>query len=299
MHLGITGATGFIGRRLVRLALEQGHHVTAFSRRPSGAAAASEGSVAWRPWSVSEAPDLRGLEAVVHLAGEPVLGVWTAAKKARIRESRVMGTRSVVAALESLPGRPPAFVCGSAVGYYGDCGDRVVDESGGPGTGFLSEVVQAWEAEALRAEQVGIRTVRLRTGLVLGRDGGMWPLVARVFRCGLGGRLGSGQQYMPWVLVDDVAALTLRACEDSSLHGPFNATAPAPVTNAEFTRLLASVLRRPACFPVPAAVLRRLPGGAGGMFLDSQRVVPAAALNAGFLFRSGNLRDTLERLAAA
>ncbi len=290
MNLGITGATGFIGRKIIDIALRRGHEVVAFTRTPERAIP----GCTMRRFTLEAAPDLRGCEAVIHLAGEPIAGLWTAAKKRRIAESRVLGTRRVVEAIHACAEKPEVFISGSAIGFYGDRGGEALTESAGPGSGFLAETVQAWEAEALRAE--GVRTVLLRTSIVLGK-GGALAAMSPAFRLGLGGPLGSGEQWMSWIHIDDLAQLALFAAENLDVRGPLNAAAPWPVRNAEFTRTLARVLRRPAFLRVPAFALRAL-GDLGRTLLASQRVLPASATAHGFGFRFPDLQPALENVLA-
>ncbi len=289
MLLGITGATGFIGKRVVDLALRRGHEVAAFSRNPSRAIPGCE----MRHFSLEDAPDLRGCEAVIHLAGESVLGLWTAAKKRRIRDSRVLGTRRLVEAIRVMAEPPEVLVCGSAIGFYGDSGDAELGEDAPSGTGFLPDTVRAWEAEALRAEAT--RVVLLRTGLVLGKGGGPLAAMAPLFRAGLGGQIGDGHQWMSWIHLEDEAALALFAAENLDVRGALNASAPWPVRNRDWTRALALAVRRPAFFRAPAAAVRLL-GEFSHELLDSKRVVPAAATAHGFGFRFPELEPALKDL---
>ena len=241
------------------------------------------------------AESLREADAVIHLAGEPLAQRWTAEAKRRIRESRVAGTRNLVEALAALPRRPEALICASAIGYYGSRGDEVLTESSAPGSGFLPEVCVAWEREAQAAEAFGMRVVRVRTGLVLDAGGGALVRMLPPFRMGVGGRLGSGRQWMSWIHLEDLAALFQFAVE-SQVRGPLNAVAPNPVTNSDFTRELARALRRPAVFPVPGFALRLLFGEMADVLLASQRVAPGAAEAAGFRFRFPQLAPALEGL---
>lgn len=274
MTIGITGATGFIGRHLTAAARRAGHQVIGFSRRPGSQAE-------MRAWQPVSGADFRGLDAVVHLAGENLLGLWTRRKRQEIRRSRVEDTRALVARLRALPSPPRVLVSAGGCAYYGDGGDAELTESSPPGSGFIAEVAHEWEAAAMEAADF-MRVVTLRTGMVLGPDGGAAPVLRRIFQWGLGGRLGSGRQWMPWIEVRDHVRLILHAVEVEALSGPVNAVAPGQVRNAEFTKALAGVLHRPAVLPVPAWVLRRLPGGMSDIFLHSQRAVPAAAMDAGF-----------------
>jgi uncharacterized protein (TIGR01777 family) len=277
MTISISGASGFIGRHLMKSLAQAGHSLRALSRH------------------APPAESLREADAIIHLAGEPVAQRWTAAAKQRILDSRVVGTRNLVEALAALPRRPEALICASAIGYYGSRGDEVLTESSAPGSGFLPEVCVAWEREALAAEAFGIRVVRVRTGVVLDANGGALVRMLPPFRMGLGGRLGSGRQWMSWIHLEDLAALFQFAVE-SQVRGPLNAVAPNPVTNSDFTRELAHALRRPAVFPVPEFALKMLFGEMADVLLASQRVAPAAAEAAGFRFRFPQLAPALESL---
>lgn len=287
MKIGITGATGFIGSHVARLARSRGHELIAFSRHPRPI----PGFVDARPFSLHDTADLSGLDAIVHLAGETIMGLWTPAKKRRILESRVQGTRRIVEGLNASTAAPPIFVSGSAIGFYGDTGDRAVDETSPAGAGFLAEVAAAWEGEAGKAERA--RTVVIRTGFVLGADGGAMKLIRPVFRLGLGGRLGDGRQWMSCVHVDDVAGIILHAIETASVRGPLNAVLPDPVRNADFTRALGRAANRPAIVPAPAFALRIGLGELSHLLLDSQRVLPAATLAAGYAYRHPTLASAL------
>jgi uncharacterized protein (TIGR01777 family) len=294
MVIGITGATGFIGRHVLRAAGTAGHEVVAFTRK-AGVFLPEARQV--REWRAGSVPDLGGCEAVIHLAGEPVLGRWTPEKRAAIRDSRVDGTRRVVAGLEACRPRPAVLVSASAIGIYGNRGDEELGESSAPGTGFLAEVTAAWEAEAASGLALGVRVVSGRIGVVLGPDGGAWPLLRRVFGLGAGGRLGAGRQWMSWVHVRDVAGLLVAAATDVRYEGAVNVVSPGPVTNVDFTRAVARALRRPALFPVPAVALRTVLRDQAGLFLDSQRVVPRAAQSLGYGFTFPDLEEALRDLA--
>ncbi|MDD5200664.1 MAG: TIGR01777 family oxidoreductase [Terrimicrobiaceae bacterium] len=283
MKIGITGATGFIGSHLAHLARERGHDVVAFSRRPRPIAGFAE----TRAFSLDAPPRVAGLNAVVHLAGETIMGRWTPEKKRRILASRVEGTRRIVEALNSTADAPGIFVCGSAIGYYGDTGEGEVSESSPAGEGFLAEVAQAWEGEATRAANA--RTTLIRSGLVLGSDGGSMRLIAPIFRLGLGGPLGSGRQWMSCVHVDDAAGIILHAIESDAVRGPLNAVLPAPLRNSAFTRALAAAVHRPAILPAPAFALRIILGELSHLLLDSQRVLPRATLASRYAFRHSTI----------
>ncbi|MCB1227595.1 MAG: TIGR01777 family oxidoreductase [Verrucomicrobiales bacterium] len=298
MNLGITGITGLIGRQLARLATEQGHHVWGFSR---GSGAGVSHATLLRqptaePWKLPEADS--PLDTLIHLAGEPVLGLWTPKKRQRIRDSRVSFTEQVIDHLSTWKHPPPAFLCGSAVGFYGDRGDEILPESASSGSGFLAEVCIAWETAAARASHAwGARVVQLRTGLVLAPEGGALPLMRTAFRLGLGGRLGDGQQWMPWIHVRDEARLILHAATRTHLSGPLNLAAPEPARNIDFTRQLARTVHRPALLPAPAFLLKTLGGDmAQEMLLASQRIQPHGALESGFTFDFPSLPEALGHL---
>lgn len=291
MNLGITGASGFIGKTIIDLALRRGHEVVAFTRQPERAI---PGCI-MRAFALDRPPDLSGCDAIIHLAGEPILGLWTPAKKRRIVESRVQGTRRIVEAINASAAKPEVLVCGSAIGFYGDAGERELTEQTPAGTGFLPETVQAWEAEALKAE--GVRTVLLRTSLVLGKGSGALGVMVPLFRTALGGPLGDGRQWMSWIHLEDEARLALFAVENLDIRGPLNASAPWPVRNAEFTEILARTLHRPAFLRTPAFALRLL-GDLSHELLDSKRVLPAAALEHGYGFRFSELEPALKNLLA-
>jgi uncharacterized protein len=292
MHIGLTGATGFIGRRLIDVALRRGHEIVAFTRQPEKTIPGCE----MRRFSLDAPPDIDGCEALAHLAGEPVAGIWTAKKKRAIVESRVLGTRRLVEAIQSARVKPEVLVSGSAVGFYGDRGEEELTESSAPGAGFLAETVQAWEAEARRAE--GMRVVLLRTSIVLGRKGGALAAMEPAFRLGLGAVLGSGRQWMPWIHLEDLVSLLLFAIENLDVSGALNASAPWPARNAEFTKSLAGALHRPALFRVPSWALQAALGGFSAELLESKRVLPAVATKHGFGFRFSELEPALADLCA-
>jgi len=287
MRLGITGASGFIGARAAQLAASRGWEVVPFSRRPRHARD--------RLFTLDAPLDVDGLDAVLHLAGEPVLGWWTKGKRSRIMASRVEGTRRLAEGFARAVRPPRVLISGSAVGFYGDTGDHEVDESSPSGHGFLAGVCRAWEAEAMRVTNA--RVVLLRIGFVLGRDGGAMKLVMPVFRCGLGGRIGSGRQWMSCIHVDDVAGMAMWAVENETLRGPLNAVLPRPATNAEFTRTVARAVRRPAVLPGPAVLLRLVLGRAASILLDSSRVRPSVALRSGYRYAFGDLASALDAVA--
>ena len=291
MRVGITGASGFIGRYLIRRLNERGHGAVAFSRNPGRGVPGCQETRGLAP-----AIDLSGLDAVVNLAGESILGLWTGAKRKRIIASRVEGTERLVEAIGLADGGPRVLVNASATGFYGDAGDAVRDEDSPRGSGFLAEVSEAWENAAAPARAAGVRVAAARIGFVLGRDGGAWPPLRRAFGLGLGGRLGGGQQWMSLVHVEDVAGLLVFLLENEAANGRFNAVCPEPVRNAEFTRDVAAALHRPAVVPAPAFVLRAVLGDLSHLLLDSQRIVPTRTLDAGYEFRFPTLASALADL---
>jgi uncharacterized protein (TIGR01777 family) len=292
----VSGGTGFIGRRIVERLLRDNHYVGVWSRRPGAEKRTAVASFSWDPLQ-GEPPDdsVNTMDAVIHLAGETVAQRWNAEVKARIRDSRVLGTRRLVDVIARVPHRPKVLVCASAIGIYGDRGDAVLTETSPPGSGFLVDTCRAWEQEADRAAQFGLRVVKLRIGFVLGNDGGALEKMVPAFRAFAGGRLGSGKQWMPWIHADDVAELFVHAVE-KDVSGVWNATSPNPVTNAEFTRQLARAVHRPALFPVPRIALKLAFGELAQHMLDSARVIPEAALRAGFQFRYPELKAALQNL---
>lgn len=294
MNVGITGAGGFLGSAIIAEGKRRGWRVTAFSRNPSRPV---EGADETRSLADPGAVDLEGLDALVHLAGEPVSALWTKDRKRRIHESRVDLTRDLVEAMErTTRGRRPAvMVSASAVGFYGDRGDEWLDEESDVGFGFLAGVCRDWEAASAPAVRLGVRVVNPRIGLVLG-SGGFLQRIRPVFRLGLGGRLGSGRQWMSWIHLDDLARLFAECVENTTIHGPVNCVSPHPATNREFTRVYARVLGRKAFFPVPSGVLERLPGGMGRLFLDSQRVDPVSMKSHGFRWEFPDLESALRDL---
>jgi uncharacterized protein (TIGR01777 family) len=296
MNITLTGASGFIGRRLMKLLSSSGHSLHVVSRHagtnlPPGVKISVWDAAAGLPPDTS----LRGAECVIHLAGEPVAQRWTAESKRRIRDSRIQGTRSIVEAMSKLPEPPRALICASAVGYYGSRGDEILTEASMPGSNFLSELCIAWEGEAAAAEQLGVRVVRIRIGIVLASHGGALARMLPPFRLGLGGRLGSGRQWMSWIHLDDLCEM-FRFAAEHQVRGPMNGVAPNSVPNADFTRMLAAAIHRPAIFPVPSFALRALFGEMAGALLSSQRAVPKGADQAGFQFRFPQLAPALADL---
>lgn len=283
MNILLTGARGFIGSALVSRLANGGHRVVPLRRATGG----SEAGPTWNPPAGQVRLELAGpLNAVVHLAGENIAQLWTSTAKARIRASRVDATRLLCEALARLPQPPRVLICASATGFYGDRGGEMLDEMSAPGTGFLPEVCQAWEAAADVARQRGIRVVHLRLGIVLARHGGALAKMLPAFRFGLGGRLGAGRQYWSWIALEDLLRVVELALQDDRLSGAVNAVSAEPVTNADFTRALARALRRPAVLPMPAFAVQWLFGEMGrDALLASARVRPLRLLKSGFEFR--------------
>jgi uncharacterized protein (TIGR01777 family) len=299
MRVLINGATGLIGTSLCRSLSSDDHQIVALSRT-SGKAARLRG-VETHQWDPQTGPPpsatFDGIDAVVNLAGEPLdAHRWTDQQKKRIRDSRILTTRNLVEGLRSADRKPSVFVSGSAVGFYGDRGNEELDEASAAGSGFISEVCQDWEREALHAAKLGIRVVQVRTGVVLSADGGALKKMLTPFKLGLGGRLGSGKQWFPWIHIEDIAGIFRHSIITSSFAGPINAVAPEAVTNAELTRQLAHALHRPAFMPVPETALRALMGEMAEVLFASQRVVPKAALASGYQFRYPQLVPALADL---
>jgi uncharacterized protein (TIGR01777 family) len=289
--IGVTGATGLVGQALGHALRASGRDVAAFSRNPSRLPVEQRKHARVWPPRVDEL----ALDGVVNLMGEPVAGRWTRAKKDAILSSRVEGTSRLVDAIESLPAarRPRVLVSASAIGYYGDRGDEVLTESSSVGSDFLADVCVQWEREAARAEALGVRTVMLRIGLVMSREGGALGAMLPAFRMGLGGAMGSGAQWWPWIHIQDLVDLLLFAIDRDEIRGPLNATAPEPARQRDFAKTLARVLGRPAFLPAPAFALRTALGAFSEELLASRRVVPTAAQNAHFSFRFTRLEDCL------
>ncbi|WP_193214172.1 TIGR01777 family oxidoreductase [Luteolibacter marinus] len=291
--LGIVGASGFVGRELARQAAAAGWRVCGFSRRARSPDPAVPG---WRLWN--ESPDLRGISAVVNLAGEPVDQRWTAANKRKFHASRVGVTGTLARAVADLPAgqRPAVLVNASAVGIYGDRGDTILEDDAPPGLGYLADLCRQWEVAADEIAVLGPRVLKWRTGIVLGAEGGAFRRMLLPFRLGLGGRFGSGEQWMPWIHVEDLAAGMLHAIRHPDLAGPVNGSAPEPERNADFTRKLGKALRRPAVMAAPAAVLKLALGDFASALLASQRAIPRALLESGFRFRYPTLELALDEL---
>ncbi|HEX8234636.1 MAG TPA: TIGR01777 family oxidoreductase [Abditibacteriaceae bacterium] len=288
----VTGASGLVGSALLPMLKAEGHSVTRLVRSQQP----DDNSIKWHPESgfVDHAA-LEGHDAVIHLAGEPVAQRWTPATKERIRASRVDTTRLLCGAAAGLSAPPKTLICASATGYYGDRGDEVLPDDSAAGAGFLPELCRAWEAATEPAQACGIRVVHLRFGILLSPKGGALASMLRPFRLGLGGRVGSGQQYWSWMTLDDAVGAICHVLNTSTLHGAVNVVSPHPVRNQEFTQVLARVLRRPAIFPVPAFAIRLLMGQgvADELLLASARVQPAQLQASGYCFRHPELESAL------
>ena len=288
----ITGATGFIGSRVCDALVERGDAFGVLSRNPTRAREKFSTAKGVHGWDTG-AEVLSGVDAIIHLAGETIAGRWNADKKRRIRESRVTSTQQLVALLTAAETKPSTLVCASAIGYYGDSGDAQFTETSPAGTDFLAEVCQEWEGEALKATELGIRVVTVRIGLVLGNGGGLLAQVLPPFKMGVGGKLGSGNQWMSWIHVDDVVGILLHAMDTASVSGALNATAPAPVRNIEFTKTLGAVLGRPTLFPVPTFGLKLMMGEFADFVVLSQKILPEKTEGSGYTFQHRTLESAL------
>jgi len=297
-RLLVSGASGPIGAALLPTLESSGAHIVRLRRR--NAARNTTNDQEHIPWDPAQpvSPDaVSGFDAVIHLAGESIVGRWTPAKKARIRDSRVLGTHNLALALAQAKEKPEVFLSSSAVGYYGNRSDELLREESSSGAGFLPEVCREWEAATRPAAEAGIRTVQIRTGVVLSPKGGALGKMLLPFKLGVGGRMGDGRQWMSWIDVDDMVGAIHHILKNDLLHGPVNLVAPKPVTNLEFTKSLASALSRPAIFPVPAFAARLAFGEMGDeVLLWSQRVEPAKLIMSGYPFRFRDLRASLEHV---
>lgn len=298
MEIAITGASGFVGRRLMK-ALSGGQHNLRVLSRHAGTNLPP--GVKLYVWDALKGPppadSLEGADAVVNLAGEPIAQRWNDDVKQKIRDTRVAGTRNLVQTLSTLTRRPAVLICSSAIGYYGSRGSEILTEASAPGSGFLADVCVAWEQAADAAENLGMRVVKIRTGLVLGANGGALAKMLPPFKAGMGGKLGHGDQWMSWIHLDDLAGIIQYALANS-LRGPVNATAPNPATNADFTKTLGHVLSRPVIVPMPALMLKTMFGEMAEVLLASQRVLPQAAEAAGYRFTYPELEPALRNLLA-
>jgi uncharacterized protein len=301
LRVALTGATGLIGGRLLARLREDGAETTILTRnaartRQRLSLTSSERALDWQPTSEAAPADaLRGRDAVVHLAGEPIAQRWSEDVKRELRDSRVLGTQNLVAALRELSDaeRPRTLISGSAVGYYGPRGEEPLDEDAPAGSDFLATVCREWEHEAALASELGVRVVHVRTGVVLDRSGGALAKMLPPFRLGIGGPVAGGEQFMSWVHADDIGGLIAAALSDERWSGPVNASAPVPVTNRDFSRALGRALHRPALLPVPSVALHLLYGEMAEIVTTGQRAVPAKALVLGYEFAQPDLDAAL------
>lgn len=296
----VTGGTGFIGSKVCDALHEKDYAVQVVSRDPARAKTKLQSVqeiYAWNP-ETEQLPSeaISDVQAVIHLAGESIAGRWNAKKKQRIRDSRILSTRNLVASFADTDTKPDVLVCASAIGLYGGSGDESWTEESPAGTDFLAEVCQEWEAESYKASEYGIRVVSVRIGLVLGLGGGLLEQVLPLFRIGAGGKLGSGNQWMSWIHVDDVVGIVMHALENENISGALNATAPTPVRNIEFTKTLGAVLRKPAIFPVPAFGLKLIKGEFADFVVLSQNVLPEKTEASGYKFQYRTLESALKDL---
>jgi uncharacterized protein len=297
MNILVTGASGLVGSALALSLISTGYEVTRLVRRPP---LSGEKAARWDPLGGTiDANAFEGVDAVVHLAGENIAERWTVAKKVNIRDSRIKGTQVICEAITRLASPPKVLVSASAIGYYGDRGEELLAEESPPGKSFLAEVCRAWEAATEPARLAGVRTVQLRFGVVLSATGGALAKILPPFRLGIGGVLGSGQQYMSWIALDDAVGAIQHAIVTDSLQGPANAVAPHVVTNQEFTKTLGKVLGRPTVVPLPAFAARLMFGEmADELLLASARVQPAKLLASGYRFRYPEIEGTLRHVLA-
>ncbi|PYX89589.1 MAG: TIGR01777 family protein [Acidobacteria bacterium] len=294
MKILASGMSGTIGLALLPALSSHGHTIT----RLKTGAVCSQNEIAWDPLQPLKPGLAGGFDAVIHLAGENIFGRWSEAKKKRIHDSRVVGTRHVCEALARTTTRPGVLIAGSAIGYYGSRGDETLTEESKLGTGFLAETCREWEAASEPAEQAGWRVIHLRTGVVLSPQEGALKKMLAPFRLGLGGKIGSGRQWLSWISIADTVAVILHCLRTESLHGPVNMVAPNPATNAEFSRILGKVLHRPAFATVPAFATKLLFGKemAEETVLTSQRVMPKRLQESGFQFQQPFLNEALKNL---
>lgn len=296
MKIMITGGTGFLGRGLTEKLLQQGHDITIFGRNRDKIIKLFDDHVT--PLTdLHKLSDIGGLDVVINLAGAPIFDrPWTKRRKKILRDSRIELTKQLVKALANLPQKPHTLISGSAIGYYGDQGDSVLTEQSKSVGDFSQQLCADWEQAALEAEQYGIRVCLIRTGLVLGANGGILQRMLVPFSLGLGGRIGNGHQWMSWVHIQDWLAIVDAMIHDTAMQGPYNATAPNPVTNSRFSKTLAGVLKKPACLPLPAFVLKPLLGEMSQLLLGSQRVIPERLQRHGFNFRYAELEQALREI---
>jgi uncharacterized protein (TIGR01777 family) len=289
----VSGVSGPIGAALLPSLKARGYSVTRLVRGGSSA----DGKISWDPTQPLPPDSVSGFEAVIHLAGETVVGRWTEEKKRQIRNSRVLGTRNLAQALAKAPQRPRLLISGSAIGYYGDRGEEILGENSASGKGFLPEVCREWEAATQPATDAAIRTVQVRIGVVLSPDGGALQKMLLPFRLGLGGKMGNGSQWWSWIHVQDLVGAIHHILKNDLLQGPVNVVSPRPVSNSDFTKILAGVLSRPAIFPMPAFAARLAFGQmADELLLASQRVEPAKLVASGYPFQYSDLKKALQEI---
>lgn len=294
MHIAVTGSHGLVGTAMIPAMSKMEHQVTRLVRGQAGV-----GSVVWDPTAESfDSSVLQGVDAVVHLAGENIASSrWTSQVKERIRKSRVQGTRILAEGLAAMPTPPRVFISASAIGYYGDCGDELLDENSPSGNGFLADTVLQWEAATQPASDAGIRVVRMRIGVILSPRGGALAKMLLPFKLGAGGRVGNGRQWWSWIALDDVVGAILHLLSNDAISGPVNVVSPNPVSNSVFTKILGRVLKRPTIFPMPAVVARIVLGEmANELLLASTRVQPEQLLETGYQFQQPELSAALQCL---
>ena len=289
----VSGVSGPIGAALLPSLDTRGYDVVRLVR----GVANGNGQISWDPAKPVSPEAVSGFDVVIHLAGETIMGRWSAAKKAKIRDSRALGTRNLADALAQAKNKPQVFICSSAIGYYGNRGDEILRENSAAGSGFLADVCRDWEAATQPAIKARIRTVQIRTGIVLSAKGGALGAMLTPFKLGVGGRIGNGHQWMSWIDIEDMIGAIHHILKADLLQGPVNMVAPKPVTNAEFTQTLASVLSRPAIFPLPQFVVKAAFGEMGEtVLLGSQRVEPTRLVGTGYPFRFRELRESLKNI---
>lgn len=298
MKVLVTGASGFVGRRVVAQLLQKNHEVVVLTRSIAKAAVACGSECQFVQWGDMTTPPpaeaFAGVDAVINLMGENIgEKKWDEKQKKKIYDSRINGTKVLVDAIRDLPKKPKTLVNASAIGIYGPRGDETIEENASFGNDFLATVCKDWEAEANKASALGLRVVLMRTGIVIGKNGGALTKMLPVFKLGLGGKLGSGNQYMSWIDVNDLASMYVQAVEDATISGPYNAVSPHPVTNKEFSCQLGKALHRPAIFPAPAFVIEKALGEMSVLVLTGQKVVPTKFRNKKFQFRTASLEKAL------
>jgi uncharacterized protein (TIGR01777 family) len=302
MKVLVTGASGFVGRRVVAQLLQKKHEVVVLTRNLARSAIVLGSECKYVQWldvnTLPPAEAFVGVDAVVHLMGENIGGKkWDEAQKKKIYDSRINSTRMLVDAMKDLPKKPRALISASAVGIYGNRGDEVLDENAAAGNDFLAGVCKDWEAEALKAKDLKMRVVLMRTGVVFGKGGGALKKMLPIFKLGVAGKLGSGKQYMSWIHVDDLASMYVQAVTDESMSGPYNAVSPYPVTNAEFTKALGKRLKRPTFLPAPEFAIKKALGEMSAIVLEGQKVLPTKFKEKKFQFKSATLEKTLKETA--